>query len=46
MKLIDTHQLLAYDDDGNILSGSVHAVKKRAGDLLGDIKETGVEANG
>jgi len=45
LKLIDIHQLLAYGDDGNILSGSVHTVKKSTGALLGDIKETGVEAN-
>ena len=45
MKLTDIHQLLTYADDGNILSGSVHTVKKRAGASLGDIKETGVEAN-
>jgi retron-type reverse transcriptase len=28
LKLNDTHQLLVYADDGNILGGSVHAIKK------------------
>ena len=45
MKLVDIHQLLAYGDEGNILSGSAHTVKKSTGALFGDIKETGVEAN-
>jgi hypothetical protein len=28
LKLNDTHQLLVYADDVNILDGSVHAIKK------------------
>ena len=29
MKLNDTHQLLVYVDDSNILRGSVHTIKKK-----------------
>jgi hypothetical protein len=30
LKLNDTHQLLVYADDVNILGGSVHIIKKNA----------------
>jgi len=29
LKLNDTHQILIYTDDINILSGSIHAVKRK-----------------
>ena len=28
LKLNDTHQLLAYADDANVLAGSIHTLKK------------------
>ena len=34
LKLNDTHQLLVYADDVNILRGSVHTIKKKAGALI------------
>ena len=45
LKLNGTHQLLVYADDVNVLVGSVHAVKIKAGTLLVASKETGVEVN-
>jgi hypothetical protein len=45
LKLIGTHQLLAYADDVNILGGSVHTVKKNAEPLVVATKETGLEVN-
>ena len=44
-KLNDTHQLLVYADDVNILRGSVHTVKENAEALIVDSKETGLEVN-
>jgi len=44
-KLNSTHQLLAYDDDVNILGGSVDSVKKNAEALVAASKETGLEVN-
>jgi len=45
LKLNDTHQLLAYDDNVNILGGSVDTVKKNAEALIAATKETGLEVN-
>jgi len=45
LKLNGTHQLLAYDDDVNILGGSVDTVKKNAEALVTATKETGLEVN-
>jgi hypothetical protein len=45
LKLNDTHQLLAYADDVNILGGSVHTVKENAEGLLVATKEIGLEVN-
>jgi hypothetical protein len=38
-----THQLLVYDDDGNILGGSLYTIKKNTNDLVFDSKEIGLE---
>jgi hypothetical protein len=43
LKLDDTHQLLVYADDVNILDGSIHSVKKNAEDLVIASKEMGLE---
>jgi hypothetical protein len=45
MKLNGTHQLPAYDDDDNILGGSVHAIQENAVTLVVASKETGLEVN-
>jgi hypothetical protein len=45
VKLNDTHQLLFYAEDSNILGGSVHTIKKNANALLVGSKETGPEVN-
>jgi uncharacterized protein YllA (UPF0747 family) len=45
VKLNDTHQIVVYADDSNILGGSVHTIKKNAGAILVDSKETGPEVN-
>jgi len=45
LKLNGTHQLLANVDDGNILGGRVHTVKKNAEALVTATKETGLEVN-
>jgi len=45
LKLNGTHQLLVEADDVNILSGSIHTIKKNA-ELLGVArKEIGLEVN-
>ena len=44
-QLNGTHQLLVYSDDGNILSGSVRTVKKKAEAFLADCKKSGLEVN-
>jgi len=46
LKLNGTHQLLFYDDDVNILGGSVHTVKKNAETLVVARREIGPEVNG
>ena len=45
LKLNGTHQLLTYDDDVNILGGSVHTVKENAEALVAATKEIGLEVN-
>jgi len=45
LKLNDTHQLLAYADDANMLGGSVHTVKENAEALKEAGKETVLEGN-
>ena len=45
MKLNDTHQLLVYADDVNILGGSVNTIKKNTVALVVASKETGPELN-
>ena len=46
LKLNGTHQLLVYEDDVNILGGSVHTVKKNAAALVFASRETRLEVNG
>ena len=46
LKLNGTHHLLVYDDDVNILGGSVHTVKENGEALVAATKETGLEVNG
>jgi hypothetical protein len=36
---------LVYDDDVNMLGGSVHAIKRNAEALVVDSKETGLKVN-
>ena len=46
MKLNGTDQLLpVYEDDANVLGGSVHTVKKNAEALIAASKESGLEVN-
>ena len=45
LKLIGTHQLLAYADDVNILGGSIHTVKENAEALVASTREIGLEAS-
>ena len=45
LKLHDTHQLVAYANDVNILGGSIHTVKENAEALVVAIKEIGLEVN-
>ena len=45
LKLNDTHQLLVYAGDVNILGGSVHTIKKNIETLLFARKEIGLEEN-
>jgi len=45
LKLNGTHQLLAYADDVNILTGSIRAVKENAEALVVAAKEIGIEVN-
>ena len=45
LKLNETHQLLAYADDVDILEGSIHAVNENAGALVVATKEIGLEVN-
>jgi hypothetical protein len=41
LKLNDTHQLLVYIDNVNILGGSVHTIKENVAALVMDSKEIG-----
>jgi hypothetical protein len=41
----DTHQLLVYADDINMLGGSVHSIKENAEALVAASKEIGLEVN-
>jgi hypothetical protein len=45
LKLNDTHRLLVYADDVNILGGSIQSVKKNTETLAGASKEGGLEVN-
>ena len=45
LKLNGTHQLLVYADDGDILVGSIHTVKKNTDALVVASKESGLEGN-
>ena len=45
LKLDDTHQLLAYADDVNILAGSIHALKENAEALVAATRENGLEGS-
>jgi len=45
LKLNDTHQLLAYADDVNILGESIRAVNENAEALVVTAKEIGLEVN-
>jgi hypothetical protein len=45
LKLNDTHQLLVYDDDDNILGGSIYTVKENAEALVLISKEIGLKMN-
>jgi len=40
-----THHLLAYDDDVNILGGSIHTIKQYAEALVPATRETGLEVS-
>jgi len=39
LKLIGTHQLLAYTNDVNILAGSIHTLKENAEALVAAARE-------
>jgi hypothetical protein len=45
LKLNETHQLLVYADDVNILGGNIHSVRKNTEALLIASKEIGLEVN-
>jgi hypothetical protein len=45
LKLNGTHQLLVYADDLHIMVGSIHSIKKNAGDLVIASKEIRLEVN-
>lgn len=45
LKLSHTHQLLVYDDDVNMLGGSVHTIKKNTEALAVSNQEAGLEVN-
>jgi hypothetical protein len=45
LKLNGTHQLLVYADDVNILSGSIHTIRKNTEASLTANKEIGLEVN-
>jgi len=45
LKLKDTNQLLIYDNDVNILGGSVHTINKNTESVVVASKEIGLEVN-
>jgi len=45
LKLIGTHQVLAYADDVNVLGESIDTVKKNAETLVAATKTIGLEVN-
>jgi hypothetical protein len=45
LKLIGTHQLLAYADDVNLLGDNIDCIKKNKGSLIYASKEIGLEIN-
>jgi hypothetical protein len=45
LKLNDTHQLVVYANDVNILGGSIHTVKENTEALVVASKENGLEVN-
>jgi len=45
LKLNDTHQLLAYADNVNILGGRIHNVQKNTEALTLASKQSGLEVN-
>ena len=45
LKLNDTHQLLVYADDENILAGSIHNITDKVEVLFEASKETEIEGN-
>jgi hypothetical protein len=45
LKLNGTHQILVYDDDVNILGGSVHTVKENTEALVVASNDIGLEVN-
>jgi hypothetical protein len=45
LKLYGTRQLLVYADDINIFGGSIHIIKKNAGDLFIASKKIVLEVN-
>jgi len=45
LKLNDTHQVLAYADDFNILGGSIYKLKENAEALVASTREIGLEGN-
>jgi hypothetical protein len=45
LKLKGAYQLLVYDDDVNILGGSVHTINKNTKSVVVASKETGLEVN-
>jgi len=45
LKLNDTHQLLAFADDVNILGGSIYTLKENAEALVAATREIGLEVS-
>jgi len=45
LKLNGAHQLWIFADDGNVLGGSIHTIKKNTGALLVGSNEIGLEVN-
>jgi hypothetical protein len=45
LKLNGTHQLLAYDDDVNLLGDNIDAINKNREALIDASKEVGLEVN-